>query len=301
MNLFKKIGLGTAQWGMPYGISNRSGQPDYFEIGKMLDHAKSQGITILDTAYTYGEAEIILGEQGAILNGFDVVTKTIPISSRVISKKEIEQLSTAFFESLDRLKSDTVYGLLVHNADNLLSRGGDHFWKTLQVFKNEKRVKKIGVSVYRPRQLEEIINRYEIDVVQIPFNIYDQRFAREGIFQKLKHKGIEIHSRSVFLQGLLLMKPDQLPAQFELIRDHQAKLHKQLSDSGLTLIEGCLIFCLNQPYIDKIFIGCETLGQLSEVLSNSAHSCHPFLDLEPYAIDDQKVIDPSRWHKLPKK
>lgn len=295
MNLINKIGLGTVQWGMAYGISNRSGQPNYSEIGHMLDHARSKGITILDTAYVYGKAEIVLGEQGAILKGFDVVTKALPIASTVISKKEIEQLSTAFLESLDRLRSDRVYGLLIHRPENLLSTGSDGLWKTLHQLKMEKRVTKIGVSVYNPRQLDDIVNCYEIDIVQLPFNIYDQRFNRTSLFQRLKQKGIEVHTRSAFLQGLLLMKADELPDQFGVIRKHQAKLHNHFSESGLTPLQGCLSYCLNQPGIDKIIVGCETLGQLTQILGVAERSPSSLPDLEPYAINDERFIDPSKW------
>lgn len=290
-----KIGLGTAQWGMSYGVANRRGQPRDSEIDQMLTHAKKQGVKILDTAYAYGEAEIILGEQGANVRGFDVVTKTVPLDSRVISKKEIVQLSTAFLESLDRLKLDVVYGLLVHRGDNLLSPGGDLLWRKLQELKAQKRVSRIGVSIYRPQQLEEILGRYDIDLVQVPYNIYDQRFALTGLFQRLKQKGIEVHIRSAFLQGLLLMKPDELPEQFGVIRDHQAKLHNRLDELGITPLQGCLSHCLNQPDIDKIVVGCETLGQLIQILSIAEKSPGSTPNLESYAMNDERFIDPSKW------
>ena len=159
-----------------------------------------------------------------------------------------------------------------------------------------ERVLKIGVSVYHPQQLEEILSRYEIDLVQTPFNIYDQRFTRNRLISaKLKQKSVEIHARSGFLQGLLLMKPDDLPDQFELIRNHQIKLHSQLNQFGLSPLQGCLSFCLNQPHIDKIIVGCETFRQFTEILKIAEKSPISLPELESYAINDEKVIDPSKW------
>ena len=135
MKAVAKIGIGTAQWGMNYGIANRSGQPDNSDIRTMLHHARQYGLSILDTAHAYGEAEKILGEQNACSLGFKVVTKTIPIQDSLTSKKDVSLVFRAFAQSLDRLKSDQVYGLLVHSPDNLLSPGGDLLWEKLQELK----------------------------------------------------------------------------------------------------------------------------------------------------------------------
>lgn len=294
-NLCYKIGLGTAQWGMSYGIANLSGQPEETEIRSMLLHARQTGVTILDTAYIYGEAEKILGEQNACSLGFEIVTKTMPIQGSMISGKDVESVSSGFMDSLERLKSESVYGLLIHTANNLLDPGGNLLWEKLQELKAKKRVSKVGVSVYHPQQLEEILSRYEIDLAQLPCNIYDQRFIRSGLLQRLKQEGIEIHGRSVFLQGLLLIKPDDLPEQFGAIRNHQTRFHNDLRDSELTPLEGSLGFCLNQRNIDRIIVGCETVGQLMQILSiaRKSHGSPP--NSQSYAINDERVVDPSKW------
>lgn len=295
MSFCQKIGLGTAQWGMLYGITNISGKPNSEEISEMLSCAHQRGISIIDTACSYGEAEEILGKERVASLGFKVVTKALPLSVSRMSRDDVALVSSAFDESLKRLQTGSVYGLLVHNVNNLLSDGGERLWAALKEFKACGHIEKIGVSVYHPQQLDNITSRYEIDIVQFPYNIYDQRFAQTGWLQKLKMSGIETHARSAFLQGLIFMNPENMPDYFSAIRMRQAKLHNELSKSGLSPLDGCLSFCLNQPHIDKIIVGCETLGQLTQIVRIAEKSPSSLPDLEPYSINDEKLIDPSKW------
>lgn len=297
MNFCQKIGLGTAQWGMLYGINNIGGKPNREEITEMLSCAHQRGISIIDTACSYGEAEKILGKEHAAALEFKIVTKALPLSVSSMSRDDVVLVTSAFDESLKRLQTGSVYGLLVHNVNNLLSDGGERLWAALQEFKACGRIEKIGVSVYHPQQLDDIMSCYQIDIIQFPYNIYDQRFAKTGLLEKLQMAGIETHARSAFLQGLIFMSPESMPDYFSSIRMRQAKLHNELSKSGLTPLDGCLSYCLNQPYIDKIIVGCETLGQLAQILRIAEKSPSSLPDLEPYAINDEKVIDPSQWLK----
>lgn len=292
-----KLGLGTVQWGMPYGIANQNGQPTFAEVGSMLRTAKDRGITLLDTAYTYGEAEKVLGEQGAVLQDFRMVTKTLPLQSKTINEYKAASVSAAFLESLQRLQCPRVYGLLVHRADNLLVAGSDRLWTVLQDFKAQGRVEKIGVSVYHPNQLEKILDRYPIDLVQLPFNLYDQRFVRAGLLGRLKKAGVEIHARSAFLQGLLLLPPAQLPEHFRVIRNHHAGLHRQIGEAGLTPLEACLRFCLGQADIDQVIVGCESGVQLDEILAAAGKDDVLLSGPELYTINDESIINPSLWPK----
>lgn len=295
MNAMSKIGLGTAQWGMVYGIANRTGKPDETEIKDMLTLARQRGVTLLDTAYAYGEAEKTLGRHNPCTLGFEIVTKTKLVEGSNVSKKDVTLVVEAFTKSLKKLNSEHVYGLLVHHSKNLLEPGGNLLWAKLQELKAKMLVSKIGVSVYHPRELDAIFSRYDIDLVQAPFNIYDQRFIRKGLFERLKKKGVEIHTRSAFLQGLLLMKPEELPAQFGVIRDHQAKLHNEFRDLGFTPLEACLGYCLNQTEIDRVILGCETMVQLTKILDVVQKCRQVSLMLEPYSVNNEKIVDPSVW------
>ncbi len=292
-----KLGLGTVQWGMAYGIANRVGQATKVEIDNLIRIAKQHGITLLDTAHAYGDAEKVLGEQDVASQGFRVVTKTLPLDSNNINEHDAALVSAAFLESLRWLKCTEVYGLLVHHADNLLAAGGDRLWAILQELKAQSRVEKIGVSVYQPDHLETILDRYPIDLVQLPFNLYDQRFIQTGLLGCLKEKGVEIHTRSAFLQGLLLLPPAQLPERFSAIRYHHVNLYRQISEAGLTPLEACLRFCIDQVDIDQVIVGCETVKQLDEILGVVEQDGAYLPAPEFYAIRDESIIDPSMWGK----
>lgn len=295
MNSGVRLGLGTVQWGMAYGIANRTGQPSSAEISAMLRLASEDGIRIVDTAYAYGDSENLLGEQIAAFGDFQTITKTKPIQSKQITEQEISSVISAFLTSLEHLQCRQVYGLLVHDADALLLSGGKKLWKALQGFKAQGKVRKIGVSVYHPQQLEGILESYPIELVQLPFNIYDQRFSKRDLLHRLKQAGVEVHARSAFLQGLLLLSPENLPAYFSSIRDNHVKLHQHFHDLGVNPVEGCLYFCLEQPDIDYVIVGCESAGQLRGILHAVKKMNKPLLGLESFAIKNEAITNPSVW------
>jgi aryl-alcohol dehydrogenase-like predicted oxidoreductase len=283
---------------MSYGIANTKGQASPAEVARLLDLAKDQGIRLIDTAKAYGTAETVLGAQRAAERGFRIVTKTLPTRSLSFGDEEIARITGAFGESLQSLNTDHVYALLVHRPEELLSRGGGRLWSALQALKERGQVRKVGVSAYDPEQLKGILPRYSIDIVQIPFNLYDQRFKRSGMLNRLKESGIEVHARSAFLQGLLLMRPEALPAHFESIRSHHARLHQRIEQSKSSALEVSLAFCLGQPEIDVVVVGCETADQLSEILFRSDLLPSDFLgSFAPFNVDDPDIVLPPNWPK----
>ncbi|MCG3771037.1 MAG: hypothetical protein JW384_02217 [Nitrosomonadaceae bacterium] len=290
-----KLGLGTVQWGMAYGIANSTGQPSGSEIGNMLRVAKQHGVMLLDTACTYGEAEARLGSQGATAQGFQIVTKVTPIKSSVIRDEDVGLVRLTFLDSLRLLQCKQVYGLLVHHAADLLQAGGERLWAALQDLKVQGHVGKIGVSVYNPAQLEKVLESYDIDLVQLPFNIYDQRFAQTGLLKQLKGNGVEVHARSAYLQGLLLLPAKNLPEHFHRIRNLQAQSHRNIREQGLVPREACLRFCLDHPHIDQVVVGVETLQQLVEIIDASKPGVGNLSWAESSAITDQQIINPSMW------
>lgn len=296
MNGSARLALGTAQWGMTYGIANRTGQPPSDEVDRMLQLGRERGVELLDTAHAYGEAEKVLGAQHAATRGYQIVTKTTPLRVSRVGDEHVRRATDGFQESLTSLGCQRVYGLLVHGADTLLVDGGERIWAALEQIKAEGRVHSIGVSVYHPRQLERILDRYRIDVVQLPFSVYDQRFKQQGLLHRLQGMRIEVHARSVFLQGLLLLPPDQLPPAFDAIRTHHTDLHTRLRELGLTPIESCLLYGLQQPEIGRIIVGCETVDQLKAAIDASAMSTPGALsELAEFGLLDEAVINPSTW------
>jgi len=290
----RKLALGGAQFGMHYGIANSIGQPSYSVVDQILRKANEAGISLIDTAQAYGDSEAMLGRALSKDAGIRVVTKTRPIRTSAIEKVDIEDTNDRFHASLERLNRRKVYGLLVHDANNLLSIGGELLWDWMETAKADGKAEKIGVSVYSPDQLRKVLTRYPgIELVQLPFNIYDQRFVHSGLLDILKTRQIEIHSRSAFLQGLLLMEPERLPAQFDVIRGRQADLHERLREQGLSPLAGALAICLDDPRIDIVVVGCDSVRQLEEIIAAAESHCP--CSLGRFAILDESIINPSLW------
>ena len=292
-----KLGLGTVQWGLSYGVSNSEGQTPILEVKNILKHANETGINMLDTAYAYGNAEVVIGTERQQTRKFKIVTKTRPINhKKKISQQDILFVIDGFRRSLEHMYCSAVHGLLVHNADSLLVLGGDELWKALQRLKELGKVEKLGVSVYHPEQLERILDNYSIDLVQLPLNIYDQRFSVTGLLRKLRQRGVEIHVRSAFLQGLLLLPPDELSDYFVPIRGSHTKLHAYFNDNGLTPLEGCLQFCLNHEDVDRVIVGCENKDQLNDIiLACESHCKLKQSNLLEFSTDDNAFINPLSW------
>jgi aryl-alcohol dehydrogenase-like predicted oxidoreductase len=289
-----KLALGGAQFGMRYGIANSSGQPSSAMVDQILRKAKSAGILMIDTAHAYGESEAVLGLLIGRDRNFRIVTKTRPIRAETIEKVDVVLVLNAFQASLDRLNRESVYALLVHDANDLLVKGGERLWAWMRSVQSEGKVQKIGVSVYSPEQLQEILDRdLAIEIVQLPFNIYDQRFARSGLLDRLKQDHVEIHSRSAFLQGLLLMAPKQLPNQFSAISRHQEDLWAWFRARGMSPLAGALAVCINDPRIDFVVVGCDSLQQFEEI--TAVANTNYLYDLDRFAISDETIINPSLW------
>ena len=291
-DLCPKLGLGTVQWGLSYGIANQTGRrPGDVEVGRMIRLADRAGVRLLDTARGYGESESVIGRHADAVRAWHVVTKTAR------GGESEPALTETFGCSLANLGTARVYGLLAHHPDDLLADRGRQLWDQLQDFKSRGMAAKIGVSVYDPQQLDRILIRYPVDLVQLPFNLYDQRFLRTGWLKQLRLAGIEVHARSSFLQGLLLMPPDRLPGQFSAWSGHHQSLHRTFAEAGVTPLAGCLRFCLEQSHIDRVIVGCESADQLGEILHAGAAGHFALPDAGGFAVDDGTLIDPRRWSR----
>jgi aryl-alcohol dehydrogenase-like predicted oxidoreductase len=289
-----KLALGTVQWGMSYGIANRTGQASAADIARMLELARGCGVSVLDTARAYGDAEKAVGAQAGA-GAFRVVTKLAADRSDSIGDAALEAARASVTESLRNLGRERVYGCLVHNARNLLVSGGERLWGLLTELRASGVVARIGASVYEPAELEQVLERYPLDLVQLPFNVYDQRFLRSGLLAALKQSGVEVHARSAFLQGLLLLAPADMPERFAALRPHQARLHRALADNGLTPLAGALQFALRTAEIDHVVVGAETHGQLQEIIAAAGAKVGAPAALDDFALSDETVINPSNW------
>ena len=289
-----KIALGTVQFGMDYGINSISGQVLPAETKDILNYAYRQNIDLLDTAPAYGNSEQVLGKCNS--HEFKIVTKTRHFDCLEIGNREAQLLENDFSQSLIDLKKDRVYGVLLHNANDLLKPGAEKLFKQLQELKQEEKIVKIGVSVYSHNQLQSILASFDIDLVQLPFNILDRRMIESGMLSDLHAKGVEVHARSVFLQGLLLMSEQNRPEKFNRWNGLWRIWHEWLNDNQLTALEAAIRYAISMPEISKILVGVDTKDQLKEIITAS-NGILPNMPTELYT-NDAYLLNPTNWGKL---
>jgi len=287
-----KLALGTAQFGLDYGVANQQGQISYCEVQGILAQASASGVDTLDTAMVYGDSEQRLGEFG--VQNWKVVSKlpAIPNGYHDIFKWVEDSVN----ESLRQLKVKSLYGLLLHRPQQLLEQNGDRLFSALQKIKNAGMVKNIGVSIYDPGQLDELFARFQLDIIQAPFNIIDRRLIDSGWMTRLKEKNVELHVRSVFLQGLLLMEPEARPQKFNRWSSLWIQYDAWLKQSNLTSLQSCLRFVLSFVEINKVVIGVDSQIQLKEILE-AAIGPIPSLP-DTIATNDQQLLNPTHWAAL---
>lgn len=295
VDLRPRVGLGTVQFGLEYGIANEGARPTFGEVQRILDCAEGHGVSLLDTAALYGDAEAVLGRALPAGHRFDVVTKTPVFGGALIEARHADMLERAVHTSLKRLRLDDLYGLLIHSADDLLVEGGEWLMERAQTLRARGEVRKVGVSVYEPAQAERILEHHTIDLIQIPLNVLDQRFSSSGILDKLQKAGVEIHSRSVFLQGALLMSPDKLPPHFEGARDKLRRYREVLTGLDITPAEAAVDFVKRQPQVDGLIVGVCSVQQLGEVMAAYHARCPPCVHFADFAEREGRVIDPRLW------
>lgn len=286
------LALGTVQFGLPYGIANQAGQVTRQEAQAMLQLAAANGIDTLDTAIAYGESETCLGEVGT--QNFKLVTKLPALPDGCVDV--IGWAQDQIVASLAKLGVSAVYGLLLHRSEQLLDSNGEELYQALQNLKDKGLVQKVGVSIYAPSELEAITRPFRLDLVQAPFNLVDRRLYTTGWLRRLKDDGIEIHTRSVFLQGLLLMPQSAIPPKFAPWSDLWGRWHKWLSTHDVSAVQACLAFPLGFPEIDRVVVGADTAGQLAQIIS--AANIPTQILLPELQCEEENLINPANWPRL---
>jgi aryl-alcohol dehydrogenase-like predicted oxidoreductase len=290
--MLQKIALGTVQFGIPYGINNHNGVLSFEEIEQILRTAASAGITLLDTAPVYGDAEEKIGRFSK--GGFKVVTK---LPAREIGQPySKEWLYDSVHESIKRLNVKKIYGLLLHKPGDLLEMDGGIFFSDLQNLKQEGLVDKIGISIYEPSELDVLFDNYFFDIVQAPFNILDRRMIDSGWMDRLYKKGIEFHVRSVFLQGLLLMSPQIRPSKFKRWDSIWTKYDAWLVENKISALQACLMHVLSYKEINNVIIGIDSLDHLQKILHFSRLKT-PLIP-QDMATNDTDLLNPLSWLKF---
>jgi aryl-alcohol dehydrogenase-like predicted oxidoreductase len=276
-----KIGIGSVQFGMNYGVSNESGQTALEEVGNILDFAQSNDIQYIDTASGYGNAEVALGNYD--LSVFNVISKYIPPA-------DAGSIQTQINESLSRLGLKSLYGYLSHRPTDLLQNPSQ--WAALQEVKAKGLTGKIGYSLNEPQELDALLKANMIaDLIQVPYNLFDNRF--ENQMRELKSKGCEIHTRSTFLQGLFFVDADNLDPHFNQVASEIRQLQQQYGDQ---LSQYLLQYVISRDFIDVVVLGVENQQQLQSNimdLENTKDSLKP-----PANPISETILMPSMWPKL---
>ena len=277
-NYANKICIGSAQFGLNYGISNKNGKTDISEISKILALSKKYDIKFIDTANSYGTSELTLGKFK--LNDFRIISKYIPPEYNSIN------LSDQLESTLNNLKVDSIYGYLSHRPNEF--KDNPERWDELTLLKCKGKVKKIGVSLNNPNEID-IIEELGIvpDIIQAPYNYLDNRFKK--IFIKYRSLGTEIFARSIFLQGLFFLTKEDLEGYFNEVKDLIEFLQNNYNDK----LAACLLkYVIEEPCIDYVIIGIENSSQLKYNISNfSMNENLPNLSLN---ISDN-ILTPSLW------
>jgi aryl-alcohol dehydrogenase-like predicted oxidoreductase len=290
-----KIGLGTVQFGMLYGLAQPQRVVAHDDIASVLTRAWQAGVDLIDTAAAYGDSESAIGALRPAAAAFTIVTKTLPVRADHITQSDIDRVVRGVRASASRLRVDAIDALLVHEARDLLVVGGEALFAALQSLKRDGFVKRLGISVYEPAVLDELATRFPIELVQLPLNVFDQRFARDGQLVQLAARGIEIHVRSVFLQGLLLRKPGDVPAHLARATTPLARFHRRAKEASLDPLAAALAFAVQQAGVSRAVVGVAGPDELEANLVAYALARRGRMDFADLAVDDPNIIDPRLW------
>jgi len=293
----RRLALGTVQFGLPYGLYH-SGRPLSREQARdVLAAAWQGGIDLLDTGAAYGDAEKSIGELRPAGARFAVISKTSPLRRHGLGPSEVAEVVDGVRRSVRLLRVRALNGLLVHHTPDLLATGGDLLFRALENLRAEGLVRRLGVSVYDAATLKAVLDRFPVQIVQLPVNLLDQRFVHDGTLALLARSNIEVHARSVFLQGVLLADAAQLPPRFAGVRGRIERLDAQCAARGVSRAAAALRFVASCPGVSRIVIGVNSAAQLKENLSafSVATAGSWDLDAAAYALDDAEIIDPRKW------
>lgn len=286
-----KLALGTVQFGLRYGVANANGQVASSEVVAILRTARDAGIDTLDTAISYGTSEQRLGELG--VRDWKIVTKLPPLPPGLDDVRVWvgEQLASA----LRRLDVSRLDGLLMHKPSDLLGSHGVQYARALQDVRHQGQVLAVGYSIYSPDELDALCDVFPPDLVQAPFNVLDRRLANSGWMSRLAGRGVRIHTRSVFLQGLLLMPSASRPAWFGrwfALLDGWQRACREFRRSPLEMALG---FALAHPEIERVVVGVDSATQLEEVIKAALAPPLSVNDFPAIESSDLELIDPFKW------
>jgi aryl-alcohol dehydrogenase-like predicted oxidoreductase len=288
MKFSSRIGLGTAQFGMKYGLKNQQAPHD--SVRAIVDFAhQSDAIGWVDTAAAYGDSERLLGELG--IGHLEVFTKIPPLGG---ASQPIQMVHDSIRKSLENLQQERLQGVLIHNLDDLLGPDGQAVWKAVCSYKEQGKVLHLGVSAYDADKIKAAVKMFpDIEFVQAPLNVIDQRLLADGTIEFLQDAGVAFVARSMFLQGLLLLPPESLGTKWELFKPALTEVAGTARELGLSPLQLCLGFVLQNALVTACVIGANTLSHIQDILD--CRPTPPIGDLSHLSSGDTRFIDPRFW------
>ena len=285
--LEKKIALGTANFGSSYGIF-KSKIAKESKIKEILEFCKQNYIDTIDTSMDYYKSEKVIGQAG--YKNFNIITKLPKLDqSSIISPEKLEKI---ILNSLSKLKKKSLYALLFRDPKSIIEFNYIDIWKIAKHLKKKGIIKKLGISIYNPKELDSVFNILGPDLVQTPYNFFDRRIEYSGWINKLFQKNIEIHTRSIFLQGLLLRKKNELPIKFLRYKNIWDNYHNWLNVNNISALEACINFILEKKEISKMVIGIESAEQFNEIIQVKVRK----MNFSSWNEDiEEELIDPRKW------
>lgn len=290
--------LGTAQFGLPYGITNTTGTVPEKEVSEILKQAQLAGISLLDTAQAYGDAESVLGRNLPAGHSFQLISKLSPQPQRNFTREDLLKWQHSLQNSLIHLGVTSIDAILLHSTDDLRKPGSEYLVNWLHELRESGVVQRLGVSIYEADDLKGIPNDL-LDIVQLPLSIYDQRLLNDGTIDHLKSQGCAVHARSIYLQGLLLTESKNWPAWISPeIRNHHMSLEKFAYDRDIDLLSCVLGFALDQEAIEAIVVGLCSCLELQQLIK-SCKAGSPFTNKEwtSWSLSCDNFLDPRCWPK----
>jgi aryl-alcohol dehydrogenase-like predicted oxidoreductase len=298
MSDHSRLVLGTAQMGMPYGIANRIGQPDMVAAREIVRTAWYNGICEFDTAQAYGKSEQILGqiiEDLGITDQAKITTKPHPDLNHLDQGAMIQAIE----QSLDRLHVNKLHCIMLHREE-MLDLWQEGLCEILQSIVRSGMADHIGVSVYSPHRALQAIGTDGVQIVQLPANILDRRFEKAGVFKSAEEQDKEIYIRSVFLQGLLLMDPEELPPNMIAAKPILDEIRAMSFKKNANIRNIALGYIKTTKPKAKLIIGAEQASQLKEVISDADMEL-PLGALQEilnkFDDVDEKIINPTLWQR----
>ena len=292
MSNLNNLSIGTAQFGMLYGLTNKK-KIKLCEIKKIFDICLRHNITNFDTAYAYKESERIIGKY---------IFPNIKISSKLpritLNPNTVhEHVNNFLMKSLLRLNVNKIDSYFIHSPDQLLSSNGDLIYEALRMQKKNNLIDNIGISVYEVDELNQLLHYFDFDVVQLPYNFFNTTFEDQGVLLDLKKRKIKVHLRSIFMQGLLLMPLNKIPPYFKRWAPVFKDWENYQKKSKLSALELCLLKAFALDSIDKVIIGINSHHHLVDIISALSNKDFQTSTKIDFSVDSlpEDLINPSKW------